>query len=83
MKEKHQNLDLWEDGHNRGSDAEEHIDADEDLVLSAAIRVSVVDIEHDQGHQRQQVAHCGDRQQSCEETTRRHQHQTSKSSKTH
>lgn len=54
------NLDLWQDGHDGGSDAEEHVDAYEDLVFSAAIRVGVVDIEHDQRHQRQQVADCGD-----------------------
>lgn len=64
------NLDLRQDGQNGGSDAEEHVDADEDLVLSATIRVGVVYVEHDQRHQRQQVVHCGDRQQSCEHRTK-------------
>jgi len=66
---KEEDLDLWQDGHDRGCDAEEQVDADEDLVLSAAIRVGVVHIEHDQSHQRQQVVDCSDRQQSCEDTT--------------
>lgn len=66
------NLDLRQDGQNGGSHAEEHVDADEDLVLSATIRVGVVDVKHDQRHQRQQVVDCGDRQQSCEHTTHLH-----------
>ena len=59
-KTEHANLDLGQDGQDRGSDAEEHVDADEDLVLSAAIRVGVVDVEHDQRYQRQQVVDCSD-----------------------
>lgn len=66
------NLDLRQDGQNRGCHAEEHVDADEDLVLSATIGVGVVYVEHDQRHQRQQVVHCGDRQQSCEHKTELH-----------
>lgn len=54
------NLDLRQDGHNRGCDAEEHVDADEDLVLSATIRVGVEDVKHDQRHQRQQIVDCSD-----------------------
>lgn len=53
-------LDVRQDGENGHSDAEKHVDADEDLVLSATIRVGVVNIEHDQRHQRQQVVHSGD-----------------------
>lgn len=68
IKKSGVNLDLWQDGQDRRANAEEHVDADEDLVLGAAIRVGVVDVEHDQRHQRQQVAHRGDRQQSCEYT---------------
>lgn len=49
------NLDLWQDGQKGGGDAEKHVDADEDLVLSAAVRVGVVDVEHGQSHHRQQV----------------------------
>lgn len=63
------NLDLWQDGQYRGADTEEHVDADEDLVLSAAIRVGVVDVEQDQRHQRQQVVQCCDGQQGCGHTT--------------
>lgn len=59
-------LYLRQDGHDGGSDAEEHVDADEDLVFSATIRVGVVDVEHDQRYQREQIVHCGDRQQGCE-----------------
>lgn len=69
VKKSGANLDLRQDGHDGGSDAQEHVDADEDLVFSASLRVGVVDVEHDQRHQRQQVVHCGDRQQSCEHTT--------------
>lgn len=58
------NLDLRQDGQEGGSDAEEHVDADEDLVLGAAIRVGVVHVEHGQSHHRQQVVDRGDRQQS-------------------
>lgn len=71
MKVK-ENLDLRQDGEHGGSDAEQHVNADEDLVFSAAIRVGVVDVEHDQRHQRQQVVDCGDRQQGCEHTTQLH-----------
>ena len=46
------NLNLREDGENRCTNAEKHVDADEDLVLSATIRVGVVYVEHDQRHQR-------------------------------
>lgn len=49
------NLDLRQDGQEGGGDAEKHVDADEDLVLSAAVRVGVVDVEHSQSHHRQQV----------------------------
>lgn len=41
-------LDLRQDGQNRSSDAEQHVDADEDLVLSAAIRVGEVQVKHHQ-----------------------------------
>lgn len=58
------NLDLRQDGQEGGSDAEKHVDADEDLVLGAAIRVGVVHVEHGQSHHRQQVVDRGDRQQS-------------------
>ncbi len=64
------NLNLRQDGHDRGSDAEEHVDADEDLVLSATIRMGVVHVERNHRHQRQQVVQCGDGQQSCEHTTK-------------
>lgn len=66
------NLDLRQDGHDRGSNAKEHVDTNEDLVLSAAIRVGVVDVEHDQRHQRQQVVHSSDWQQSCEHKAQLH-----------
>lgn len=53
-------LDLREDGEHRGGDAEQHVDADEDLVLGAAVRVGEVQVEHDQGQQGQQVVQSGD-----------------------
>ena len=59
------NLDLRQDGEEGGGDAEEHVDADEDLVLGAAIRVGVEHVEQDQSHHRQQVVERRDRQQSC------------------
>lgn len=62
------NLDLRQDGQEGGSDAEEHVDTDEDLVLGATIRVGVVHVEHGQSHHRQQVVDRRDRQQSCEHT---------------
>lgn len=66
------NLDLRQDGHDRGSDAEQHVDADEDFVLGAAVGVGVVDVEHDQRDQRQQVVQRSDRQQSCKHTMQPH-----------
>lgn len=42
------NLDLRQDGHDGGTDTEQHVDADEDLVLSATIRVGVVNVEQNQ-----------------------------------
>lgn len=48
-------LDLRQDGQNRGGDAEEHVDADEDLVLGAAVRVGEVQVKHHQRQQGQQV----------------------------
>lgn len=62
-------LDVWQDGQQRGSDAEQHVDADEDLVVGAAVRVGVVKVEEDHRHHRQQVVDGGDRQQSCEHTS--------------
>lgn len=49
------NLNLRENGHDRGSNAEQHIDADEDFVLSTTIRVSVVHVEEHQSHQGQHI----------------------------
>lgn len=63
------NLDVRQDGQDGGTDAEQHVDADEDFVLSAAIRMGVVDVEHHHRHQRQQVVQCSDREQSCEHKT--------------
>lgn len=58
-------LNLGQDGQDRGPHAQQHIDADEGFVLSTAVRVGVVDIEHDQGHQGQDVVdgRCGEK--SC------------------
>lgn len=64
-----ENLDLRQDGEDGGADAEQHVDADEDLVFSATVGVGVVDVEHDQRHQRQQVVDRGDREQGCKHKT--------------
>lgn len=53
------NLNLRKDGQHGGCDAEEQVDADEHLILSAPISVGVVNVEQDQRHQRQQVVQCG------------------------
>lgn len=58
-------LDLREDGDHGGADTQQHVDADEDLVLRAASRVGVVYIEQHQGHQRDHVVHRRGGQQCC------------------
>lgn len=57
-------LDFRQDGHDRCSNTQQHVDADEDFVLSAAIRVSVIHIEQDQRHQRQSIVDGCGRQKS-------------------
>lgn len=56
---------MGQHGHDGDAEAEQHVDADEDFVLGAAVRVGVVNVEQDQRHQGQQVVERGDRQQSC------------------
>lgn len=38
-------LNFGEDGHNRNCNTEDEVQADEDLVLCAAVRLSVEDVE--------------------------------------
>lgn len=53
-------LDFRQNRYDRCTNAQQHVDADEDFVLSAAARVSVIHIEQDQRHQRQSVVDgCG------------------------
>lgn len=44
-------LNLGQDGQDRCSHTEQHVDADEGFVLSASISVGVVHIEHDHADQ--------------------------------
>lgn len=46
-------LNVGQHGHHGDAEAEQHVDADEDLVLGAAVRVGVVNVEQDQRHQGQ------------------------------
>lgn len=43
-------LNFGQDGHDGGSHTQQHVDTDEGLVLSAAVSVGVVDVEHHQRH---------------------------------
>lgn len=48
-------LNFGQDGHDGGSDTQQHVDADESLVLGAAVGVGVVHVEQHQRHEGQGV----------------------------
>ena len=52
-----------DDGHN---DAEDEVEADEDLVLGAVVRFGVIHIEEHDSGESHSVVDDGERQQSCE-----------------
>lgn len=72
VNRERENLDARQDGEDGGGDAEQHVDADEDFVLCAAVRVSVVHVEQHQGHRGQHVVHRGNGQQSFEHRTQKY-----------
>lgn len=61
-------LHFGQDGHHGHDDAENEVEADEDLVLRAAIRLGVEDVEeHDSGESQGEVDD-GDNQESCKQS---------------
>lgn len=58
-------LHFGQDGHHGHDDAENEVEADEDLVLRAVVRLGVEDVEeHDSGESQGEVGD-GDNQESC------------------
>lgn len=57
-------LYFWQHRNNRGHDAEQHVEADEELVDEASIGLGVEEEEQHDSSKRQDVAEDCDRQQS-------------------
>lgn len=57
-------LNLRQDGHDGHSDAEQKVEADEDLVLGAVVGLSVEDVEENDGGEGQGVVDDGEGEQS-------------------
>lgn len=58
-------LYLGQDGDNGDDDAEDKVEADEDLVLCAVVRLRVVDIKQHHSSDSQCIVENGERQQAC------------------
>lgn len=56
-------LNFGEDGHNRNCNTEDEVQTDEDLVLCAAVRLSVEDVEQCGKDDRQDIEEACKRQQ--------------------
>lgn len=61
-------LNFGEDGHNRNCNTEDEVQADEDLVLCAAVRLSVEDVEQCGKDDRQDIEEACKRQQGWKGT---------------
>lgn len=59
-------LDFRENRHDRHDDAEDKVQADENFVFAAVIRLCVVDIEQDHCGESTHVVHEGERQERYE-----------------
>lgn len=57
-------LYLGQNGDNRDDDAQDKVEADEDLVLCAVVRLRVVDVEKHHSSDSQSVVDEGERQQA-------------------
>lgn len=60
-------LNFGQNGHHGHDDAENEVEADEDLVLRAVIGPGVKDVEEHNSSESQDVVDNGDKQQSCKE----------------
>lgn len=58
-------LNFGQNGHHGHDDAENEVEADEDLVLRAVIGPGVKDVEEHNSSESQDVVDNGDKQQSC------------------
>lgn len=59
-------LNFGQDGNNRDDDTEDKVEADDNLVLFAVIRLRVVNIEQHNSGESQSVIQEGERQQAWE-----------------
>ena len=56
-------LNLGQDGHHRHNDTEDEVEADEDLVLCAVVRLSVVNVEEHHSSEGQGKVKDGEKEQ--------------------
>lgn len=58
-------LNFGQDGNNGDNDAEDEVEADEDLVFSAVVSRGVIDIEHHHSREGQGIVQHREGQESC------------------